>query len=215
MYKSEKKYIDNLISDLIKLYMSKKTKMESKLIFLDKILCRLRMIYKEDKTLFSDDQIQKIKEFSEKIKYPKKSKAEITSMDISELVKKFPKRGKARVRKNSKKMFPKIFVNTDEYRSVRKSLPKTRERKPFISENKTVYRSVRKSLPTVRQRKPFISENRNPNLYKSLNSNHYDTFLPKENFKKQFIDEGIAGNREDSKRMRGALRSDFLKRIKD
>lgn len=189
MFKSEKKYIDNLISDLIKLYMSKTIKMESKLIFLDKILYRLRMIYKEDKTLFSDNQIQKIKEFSEKIKYPKKSKVQITSMDIYELVKKFPKRGRAR--SNSKKISSRNFVN------------------------KINYRSVRKSLPEVRLKKPIISENRNPNLYKSLNSNHHDTFLPKDNFKKQFIDEGIAGSRKDNIRMRGALRSDFLKRIKD
>jgi hypothetical protein len=191
MYKSEKKYIDNLISDLIKLYMSKTIKMESKLIFLDKILYRLRMIYKEDKTLFSDNQIQKIKEFSEKIKYPKKSKVQITSMDIYELVKKFPKRGRGRARSNSKKISSRNFVN------------------------KINYRSVRKSLPEVRLKKPIISENRNPNLYKSLNSNHHDTFLPKDNFKKQFIDEGIAGSRKDNIRMRGALRSDFLKRIKD
>lgn len=191
MFKSEKKYIDNLISDLIKLYMSKTIKMESKLIFLDKILYRLRMIYKEDKTLFSDNQIQKIKEFSEKIKYPKKSKVQITSMDIYELVKKFPKRGRGRARSNSKKISSRNFVN------------------------KINYRSVRKSLPEVRLKKPIISENRNPNLYKSLNSNHHDTFLPKDNFKKQFIDEGIAGSRKDNIRMRGALRSDFLKRIKD
>jgi len=191
MYKSEKKYIDNLIGDLIKLYMSKTMKMESKLIFLDKILYRLREIYKEDKNLFSDDQIQKIKEFSEKIKYPKKYKAQITSMDIYELVKKFPKRGRSRLKSNSKKIYSGNFVN------------------------KTNYRSIRKSLPEVRQRNPIISENRNPNLYKSLNSHHYDTFLPKDTFKKQFIDEGIAGNRKDNIRMRGALRSDFLKRIKD